>query len=974
MGRLLLIGDSHIGKKNLPDKRHAFNQIFKIIEDEKIDYVSILGDILDITHTVEKNAFNFLVEVIEKIISYNHVKDLILHVGNHDRDDFSYCTPNHFLNPFKKYPKVTIVEKPIAKNFDHHRICLFCYLPDGRYNEAHNEFLGGDMNFTLFLSHQSFNSGLMDNGMKSKSSDKWLKDSPLQISGHFHSKHSVADNLIYIGSLTQEKHGEDPNKRVIIIDLLEDKNYKMTDIPLIPLSTYETITIDITDPPELKKNDKQRYVLVGGKINELISFGLENKKTLGAKVTYQPDVDEGDKAEILDEDLRTDIIESVGEIREETIETELKLPIPKKNLILQINHFLQLDDMEIVFSSGINKISARNGGGKTTILNAISWVLYGGISQKANVVLTAKRRWIISRSSSPKLLTVEIGDQKFTNDSAQSIINSTFGSADLWKTTSYLEQKSRCRFFSSSDKDKKDILSLIFANGQELRLITQQLDEKLSLLKKEKIDLERSLQEYNDMYDQSEFSAPELKEPDLSDIPDFDLEKPSIEDFGEIESLKKKLDKAFSNNVKYERNVFLRDEIKKLKEELPSSEDIVLAKKMSPISLQLEGLKDIPDQKDIDLDSLKSKWKKWRMFDSYQQKYTQYSPSRLEEINSLLKWRDCIEASCPSCEKMLIIDKKRNLHLSSGKIPKNFEKLEEEREILLEIKEIPSKPDMEVTIAEKINWKNSLTKTFIPGNHKEILDLAQKIKTKIAFYEEEMTPDVKMIDIEKLKEKINNMVEEKNIFERYEEKLKEKKRRTKERKTRMDNYETERIRRENLIKKQEAINKKKKTFSDKITNINDEIGKITKNSQKIKKIEAETFSKQMNIWNELFNNILQRFFDETASGKIVPYREGGKGVVEKISLEIIIDDITHKDIKTLSGGQSDLVSLSFQIALISLFNSPFKIILLDEALSQLSADRIEDKMIDALGDYLGSFFTILASHDSTELGDFIIEL
>lgn len=157
---------------------------------------------------------------------------------------------------------------------------------------------------------------------------------------------------------------------------------------------------------------------------------------------------------------------------------------------VKLQGFRSHTDSEYNFSDGqLILIKGHSGCGKSTILQGISWCLYGKLSNVINnndpnlkCAVTIKiNNYTIYRQKKPSVLKLIIKGTKkiFEDDDAQMIINQYFGPLNLWTATSYIEQSSRCELMSGKNSDKIDILNNISFNGDEPDKYIDKIDEKL---------------------------------------------------------------------------------------------------------------------------------------------------------------------------------------------------------------------------------------------------------------------------------------------------------------------------------------------------------------------------------------------------------------------------------------------------------------------------------------------------------------
>ncbi len=142
--KLLIVGDCHCASSTLKDIEYAFKYITKILKQEKIDVLCFAGDIFDLHSNIKSEPYNFFIRHLRKWLNKFSQLEIILAVGNHDFINNSiYCTDQHFLNPFKEWNRVKVIDYPQEYYIGSKRIAVFPYIPDGRYFEAHQEFLDG---------------------------------------------------------------------------------------------------------------------------------------------------------------------------------------------------------------------------------------------------------------------------------------------------------------------------------------------------------------------------------------------------------------------------------------------------------------------------------------------------------------------------------------------------------------------------------------------------------------------------------------------------------------------------------------------------------------------------------------------------------------------------------------------------------------------------------------------------------------
>lgn len=129
-------------------------------------------------------------------------------------------------------------------------------------------------------------------------------------------------------------------------------------------------------------------------------------------------------------------------------------------LSVDLTNFRIHNKASFTFSEGITQLSAISGRGKSTIVHAIRWCLYGGLHDicprgkphaKVRVILTYRVADFIvtvTRSTNPGKVAISEGERTWYGDEACATIEQFFGSETLWFITNYLAQQSLHPFVS----------------------------------------------------------------------------------------------------------------------------------------------------------------------------------------------------------------------------------------------------------------------------------------------------------------------------------------------------------------------------------------------------------------------------------------------------------------------------------------------------------------------------------------------
>src|SRR5579875_3573478 len=120
---------------------------------------------------------------------------------------------------------------------------------------------------------------------------------------------------------------------------------------------------------------------------------------------------------------------------------------------LILNNFRGIENLSLELPiNGIILLDGKSGAGKTTILEALTFVLYDilhpyprdGKRKKTSVELNLPYISIY-RQKRPNILKVKSENQEFLDQVAQIYINKKFGSVNNWLSSSYLKQNEICK-------------------------------------------------------------------------------------------------------------------------------------------------------------------------------------------------------------------------------------------------------------------------------------------------------------------------------------------------------------------------------------------------------------------------------------------------------------------------------------------------------------------------------------------------
>ena len=379
--RFLHLADLHIGKRvngfsMIEDQKFVFEQVYNVIENEKIDGIIMAGDIYD-KPVPSAEAVKLFDEMLTRLVSIN--LPIFVISGNHDSAErigfgsdilsaakvYMSRVYNGNLQKIEledDYGKINVYLLPFIKPATVKNIYKEAEIKD--YDDALEYVLSqekiDETKRNVIVSHQ-FVTGAMRSeseevsvgGLDNVSVENYEAFDYVAL-GHIHRAQQMGrESARYAGTLlkysfSEEKH----NKSMTIVDLKEKGNIEIKEIPVKPLHDLKTIKgkfSKITSEEfykELKKEDYYRAVLTDeddilnaiGKLKSiypnLMSMEYDNTRTRSYSVV--DNVETGEAKSPLDdfeeffekqngrkmsEKQRNYLLEILGEAREESHET-----------------------------------------------------------------------------------------------------------------------------------------------------------------------------------------------------------------------------------------------------------------------------------------------------------------------------------------------------------------------------------------------------------------------------------------------------------------------------------------------------------------------------------------------------------------------------------------------------------------------------------------------------------------------------
>lgn len=206
MAKILCLNDLHFNARNNSQifanyfNKFYQNVLFPYIDEHKIEYVCILGDITDVRKTVNFLAATRLHRDLLKPLSDRGVK-VIAKIGNHD----SYYTAELSINSMqalygdRELPGLTIIDGPTELNIDGCDILMLPWICSSNYaetmrkvRETRAQICFGHLELAGF---EMYRGNFIEHGMDAALFQKF----DMVLSGHYHHK-STQGNIHYLGT------------------------------------------------------------------------------------------------------------------------------------------------------------------------------------------------------------------------------------------------------------------------------------------------------------------------------------------------------------------------------------------------------------------------------------------------------------------------------------------------------------------------------------------------------------------------------------------------------------------------------------------------------------------------------------------------------------------------------------------------------------------------------------------------------
>lgn len=213
---VLVIGDVHIKLDNLLEIQTLEEKLLHTITVHQPDIIIFLGDVL---HTHERVHTNCLNQAAQLFRMASSLRPTFVLVGNHDFiSNSQFLTTHHWMNPFKQWPNLSIIDQPYEIHHHTNRMICCPYVPDGRFVEALHTLPSDFNNTHMIFAHQTLD-GVKLGMTVAAGIEEWKAEYPFVCSGHIHDRQRVQPNLYYTGTPMPHAFGERNDKSVSLFTL-----------------------------------------------------------------------------------------------------------------------------------------------------------------------------------------------------------------------------------------------------------------------------------------------------------------------------------------------------------------------------------------------------------------------------------------------------------------------------------------------------------------------------------------------------------------------------------------------------------------------------------------------------------------------------------------------------------------------------------------------------------------------------------
>jgi exonuclease SbcC len=637
---------------------------------------------------------------------------------------------------------------------------------------------------------------------------------------------------------------------------------------------------------------------------------------------------------------------------------------------LTLRNYRKFENVIIEFPDGVTGVLGLNGVGKSTIFEAIAWVLYGSVAARTSTD-QIKREGSISTDP----CRVEL-DYIFENDSYRIVremkgknltatatvtINGKIAATGAEVVSKYVQKRLGMdfkSFFTSIFAKQKELNTLSSMNASERRplilrmLGIDSLDEVIKEIKLDKKTKTTLIEKFNqELIDESGKEKIEiykenkkvlekqrdenekLIKKDKEKLEILKKEKDNLEKKcktlkSDFEKINKKKEEIVEKKTLFEKKKKLDDEIKILSEKIENR-----LKNISIYNKKLKNFSDIEEQiKSLEKRIIETSKKIEGYIKNIEKKDTLIDKIK-EDINEIESKKNKIEkigpeAKCPTCERVLANQYKNLISKFEN------EKIEKKKEIVTLEKEFKSLKDSkekiireEKALQKRNNYYNNQIreKERIETTIKNISDEIEQEKKDLE-NKKEIANELKQIKFE-IKEYENIISKTNQFYNSYQEALKSFD-------SKKDEYNSTNLEIEKKESNKKLINQNIENYKEKISDLKNYEEKIKKEKLVIHHLGLLT-DLMSNFRTHLISRIrptlsfyASDFFNRLTDGK---YNE--IELDEDYNL-LIYDEGNPYSIQRFSGGEEDLANLCLRLAISEVITERaggvFNFIILDE--------------------------------------------
>jgi len=639
-----------------------------------------------------------------------------------------------------------------------------------------------------------------------------------------------------------------------------------------------------------------------------------------------------------------------------------------KNLTL-IN-FRKFKNTTIEFPDGVTGVTGLNGTGKSTIFEAISWVLYGPVAARTSTDEIKRQNAETKEPCRVELEFIfenenyrvirEITGKSLTA-SATATINGKIAATSAETVSKYIQKKLGMdfkSFFTSIFAKQKELNTLSSMNASERRplilkmlgidsldkvikeiktdkkqkdnlleklqteLIDENGEQKIEIYKNETKTLEKEKKQNEKIIKEKNEKIKTL------DKKIKEIQKQCENTKKEYEKLQENKEKLIEEKTKSEKKEKILEEIVRLKNKIKQRNDKIQTKKQKlEIFLKIDQELKKLDKRQKILDETLKKYLK-----EIEQKNTLITRIQ-QDIKEINTKKDKIikigpKAECPTCERILADQYKNLLTKFSDEISKNDIQIEKHNKKIKILKIEQEKHEREKNaLDKKHNYLQKQLKekerieTTIKNLKEEINHEKDELKEK-----EKIFNDLKEIKFSEEKyKKIINQVDK--TYQKYQKILKQ-------RDEKKDDYNSLKI-------ELEKIESNKKLISQKIKTLDEKIEDYKKAKNKINQEKAIT--QQLGMLSEVMINfrtyLISRIRPTLSDYSSDFFERLTDGKYHRLELDdnynlLIYDNGQAYGVERFSGGEEDLANLCLRLAISEIITEKaggvFNFIILDE--------------------------------------------